>query len=82
MYTIKIKKSPAKFIQSLSIKRQKQIQNIFTQLQYSPYSLPYKKIEEHLLRIRVGNMRILYEIKENEVCIIILKIGYRENFYS
>jgi mRNA interferase RelE/StbE len=36
---------------------------------------------EHVYRIRVGDFRVLYEIDEHRILIIILKIGHRREIY-
>ncbi|MFP4402374.1 MAG: type II toxin-antitoxin system RelE family toxin [Candidatus Nanoarchaeia archaeon] len=82
MYQIKIKKTASKFIQSLDIKRKNKLKEVFKLLEKSPFILPYKKLDENIYRIRVGNLRILYEVNEKEVIIEIIKVGNRENFYS
>ena len=82
MYQIKIKKSASKFIQTLDDKRKKKLKEVFVLLQKSPFILPYKKLDENLYRIRVGNLRILYEVNNEEIFIEIIKVANRENFYS
>lgn len=37
--------------------------------------------EQHTYRIRVGDLRIIYEIRETEVLILVLAIGPREHVY-
>jgi mRNA interferase RelE/StbE len=36
---------------------------------------------DHLYRIRVGNYRVIYEITEKQIVVVILKIGRRREGY-
>jgi mRNA interferase RelE/StbE len=36
---------------------------------------------DHLYRIRVGNYRVIYEINEKQIVVVILKIGHRRKVY-
>ncbi len=37
--------------------------------------------EENLYRIRVGNYRIIYEIQDRVLLIVVVKVGHRSNVY-
>ncbi len=38
--------------------------------------------EDNLYRIRVGNYRIIYSIQDNQLLILVLKIGHRRDVYQ
>ena len=46
-----------------------------------PYGSKKMSGYEHVYRIRVGDYRVLYEIDENRILIIILKISHRREIY-
>lgn len=52
-------------------------------LSTNPTPNGYKKIqgEENLFRIRSGDYRILYQIFENRVVILVVRIGHRKDVY-
>ena len=54
-------------------------------LAINPYSelLPVKKLRgmDNLLRLRVGDYRIIYQVERQVVKIIIIKIGHRRDVY-
>ena len=53
------------------------------QLQNDPKPLGSKKlINEELYRIRLGVYRIVYEIQENKLVVLIVKVGHRKSVYK
>ena len=48
---------------------------------YAPYSNVTKLRNRPGYRLRVGDWRAIYEIKENELIILVLKIGSRGEIY-
>lgn len=38
--------------------------------------------EEHLYRIRVGDYRIVYQIQDNKLIVLVVKIGERKEIYK
>ncbi len=37
--------------------------------------------QDHLYRIRVGDHRILYEVRDTEVLVLVVAIGHRRDVY-
>ena len=60
------------------------IDSAIISLAANPYPPGYKKLigYDNQYRIRVGNYRILYEIKGNELLIIVLKVVHRKDAYD
>lgn len=52
-------------------------------LSINPYPQGNRKLsgEENTYRIRVGVYRIIYEVDNKEIIILILKIGHRKDVY-
>lgn len=84
MYEIHFSNQSKKFIKDLDNKRKLQIKESIDKLRLDPFSIPYKKLSSNQVdyRIRVGNFRISYSVYKNELLILIIKIGKRENFYE
>jgi len=86
MWTVELSKDAIKSFSRLDKKMQMRIKNVFGLLEISPFSakLDIKKLQgiDSYYRVRVGKMRIIYQVIEKEVLIIIFKIGKRENIYS
>ena len=85
MYKVKIRKRAKKFKKSLDLKTQRRIDLLIEELKANPYSLPYRKISDYkdTYRVQIGrDMRLSYSINKDELIIEIIKIGFRESFYS
>jgi len=78
-YKIEIKKSVFKTLRRLDIKTTEKIKKAIDKLGDEPRPVGYKKLvdEENLYRIRVGNYRIIYEIQDRVLVIVILYIARR-----
>lgn len=84
-YRIEFTKSARKEFLGLDSKHQAKILDSLKLLAISPYSdlLQIKKLkgEESLYRIRIGNYRLVYYIKKNELLVIVIRIGHRKDVY-
>ncbi len=47
-----------------------------------PHGVRKLSIEENLYRIRVGEYRVIYQITDKELIVVIVKIGHRREVYS
>lgn len=83
MFEIRFKKSVKKDLQKLSKTRQKQaLDNIQRNLAQDPYkgkSLSGKF--KGLYRWRAGSLRVIYEIQNKQLIVLVLKIGQRKDVY-
>ena len=58
------------------------ILEVIDQLQYDQHPPGSKKlVTEALFRIRVGVYRIVYEIHERKLVVLIVKVGHRKSVY-
>lgn len=48
---------------------------------YAPYSNVTKLQNRPGYRLRVGDWRVIYDIRENELIILVLKVGSRGDIY-
>jgi len=46
------------------------------------FGKPLRRCLSGLFKLRVGNYRIIYQVKEKEVIVVIVKIGHRREVYS
>lgn len=68
-----------KALRKLSSKDKERIKNIIKALQSERFSnLDIKKLKgtENIFRIRKGNLRIIYQVRDRKI--FILKLGYRK----
>jgi mRNA interferase RelE/StbE len=49
----------------------------------NPRPYGYRKLKgEEAYRIRVGNYRVIYEINDNSIIVIVVSVGHRKEIYK
>ena len=82
LYSLKIKQSALKEIQLLDKPDRKRLVEAIDNLTGNPHVGKLLKGEfSGLRRIRVGSFRVIYEINEGEVLILILRVAHRKKVY-
>jgi mRNA interferase RelE/StbE len=83
MYSIKLKPRASKFIEAQPKKIQRQLIALIEALATNPRPSGSKLLyaDEKLYRIRSGNYRIIYQIQDKILLVIIVKIGDRKDIY-
>ena len=77
-FTIRIEKTPRKFLRTLQISEKKRIDAALTLLADNPIPPKAKKLSgRDGYRIRVGDYRIIYEIQKNLLVVLVIDIGHR-----
>lgn len=81
MYQIIVKKKAKKFIDKLPANEKQRVVKAIAQL---PNGEDIKKLKGHsdLLRLRVGEYRIIYTVDNGELVIIIIDAGNRGEIYN
>ena len=84
MYKIELKPRAQKFIANQSKNFQKQLIKRIESLAVNPHPPNSKMLhsKEKLYRLRSGSYRIIYQVKHEELLIIIATIGHRGNVYE
>ena len=83
MYKIIIEKKAAEFFKKLERINQERIGKKIEQLKNNPkLGVPYTANLAGLWKLRIGDFRLIYQIKNLELIIVILKIGHRKNVYE
>jgi len=84
MYTIKLKPQAQKFIEAQSKKVQRQVIQRIEALQEDPRPPASKCLDSRkkIYRIRSGHYRILYQIKDKDLLVIVAKAGDRKDVYN
>ncbi len=83
-YRVELVKSAKKEFDRLSQNVQDRILDALNLLSVNPFSsvLDIKKLKGYdLYRLRVGNFRIVYEVRRSIVTIVVIKIGDRKDVY-
>ncbi|OHB78021.1 MAG: hypothetical protein A2Z25_05000 [Planctomycetes bacterium RBG_16_55_9] len=84
MYTVRLKPQAQKFIEGQSKKVRRQLIQRIEALQEYPRPPASKCLDAHkkIYRVRSGNYRILYQIKDKELLVIVAKAGDRKDIYN
>lgn len=87
MFKVESKKKTLKFLRRLSRKRKDRIKEIIAALKNDP--IPFRQFDvaklegyDNTYRIRVGDLRLIYEVNWDEKRILIHFIGPREKAYK
>jgi mRNA interferase RelE/StbE len=83
-YCIEFVKQSAKQLKHLPTEEQQKIKIKIDALADIPRPDGVVKLtgEDNLYRIRVGNYRIIYSIQDNQLLVLVLKIGHRRDVYQ
>ena len=82
-YNILISASAEKALKKISKKDRIKIVRLIQTLAISPLPQGVRKLigEQSVYRVRQGNYRVIYELKNKKLIILILKIGHRKDVY-
>ncbi|MBC8346432.1 MAG: type II toxin-antitoxin system RelE/ParE family toxin [Candidatus Marinimicrobia bacterium] len=83
IYRILFKPSAFKQGKKLPKKIQSKIREAIDKLKTEPRKIGCKKLRgtNNLYRVRVGDYRIVYEIEDDRLIILVLKIAHRKDIY-
>jgi len=84
MYAIELKPQAQKFIEKQTKKVQRQLVARIEALQKDPRPAQSKLLhsDKHIYRVRSGDYRIIYQIKEDRLLILVAKVGNRKDVYK
>ncbi|MGB9498320.1 MAG: type II toxin-antitoxin system RelE family toxin [Dissulfuribacterales bacterium] len=82
-YRVKVKKSAAKVIKNIPKADRKRIVNKIDSLTKNLPNPDTTKMKGNnpFHKVRIGNYRIVYEIQDEVIVILIVKIGHRKDIY-
>ncbi|MCC6220852.1 MAG: type II toxin-antitoxin system RelE/ParE family toxin [Deltaproteobacteria bacterium] len=86
VYAVEFVHSARKEFNKLPLKIQDRIVEALKVLSINPFSelLKIKKLkgQEQLYRIRIGDYRVLYEVRRTALVVLVVKIGHRREVYA
>jgi len=87
MYTLVIHKKAAKFLKSRNLSTKKLIKKKLDLLKEDPFAhsqLDIKKLKglENIYRLRIGIIRIIYQVEKHKLLILIISAGARGDVYK
>ena len=83
MYTLDYSETAVKQLKKLQNNVQERILIALERLRIRPKSCDIKKLVEIKgYRFRVGDYRVIFEMEEEKLLILVIKIGHRKNIYD
>jgi mRNA interferase RelE/StbE len=83
-YTVKISRPAEKFLRALTDKKLYQrLREALDALEENPRPVNSVKLqgEEELYRVRVGDYRIVYQIQDRQLIVLVVQMGHRREVY-
>ena len=83
IYQVELSRDAAKFLKKLDKKTLYRMQGVIELLSQNPRPPKSKKLtNKNYWRVRVGDYRIIYEILDKNLIIIVIKIANRRDAYA
>lgn len=81
-YALEIKRSAQKSIRSLTKRDAERVRDTINDLAEDPTPRGASSVTgTSFLRVRVGNYRIVYEVRREELLILVIRVGHRREVY-
>ena len=82
MYEIEFSETAEKQLYKLERNTQIRIISTLERIRIKPYTHVKKLVGSDYFRLRVGDYRVILDIKESKLLIFIIEVGHRKNIYS
>jgi len=84
MYKVQLTRAAADFIRGQTKKVQRQITGRLNRLKDNPRPMDCKKIQsgKNLYWLRSGVYRIVYQVFDDRILVIVIRIGHRKDVYK
>lgn len=82
-YSVEFTRAAAKGFRTLPTKEKARVSQAIDHLADNPWSTRARALSGYpeLFRIRVGNYRIVYQVEEENLVILIITVGHRKDVY-
>jgi len=82
IYSLRIKQSAVKALEKIAKPDRERIVHVIDRLKSEPAAGAALKGEfAGLRRLRVGRYRVVYEVQNNELVVLVVRIGHRKDVY-
>ncbi len=82
MYKVELTKVAQKQLYKLHSEIQKRIIKSLERIRIRPYSHVKKLVGNPYFRLRVGDYRIIMDIRDDKLIILVVELGHRKNIYK
>ena len=83
-YTVKVARPAEKFLRGLTDKKlYRRIREVIDGLENQPRPADCVKLKglDELYRVRVGDYRIVYQIQDQQLVVLVIQVGHRREIY-
>jgi len=83
MYRVELKPGAEEFIAAQEKKVQRQLLERIAALAENPYPRGCRKLDEKeaLYRVRSGDYRIIYQVRDKELLVLVVRVGDKKDVY-
>jgi mRNA interferase RelE/StbE len=82
MWEIKFSKKAEKDLEKLTLDVQERILNVFERIKVRPHSYVKRLVGTKYFRLRVGDYRVILDLINGELVVMVIEIGHRKNIYK
>ena len=82
MYEIIVSKKAEKILDKLNSKDRERIILALRKLKIRPQAYLIRLVGEKSYKFRVGNYRLIIDLNNNQLQVLVIKIGHRKNIYK
>lgn len=82
MYEIILSDSAKKDLSKLSQEIKDRIGNDLERIRIRPYHFVKRLVGSKYFRLRIGDYRIIMDIQQDKLIILVIEIGHRKNIYN
>jgi len=82
MYNVILSLDSQKYILKLPLEMQLRIESVLERIRVRPYHFVKKVVGTPYYRLRVGDYRIILDIKDDKLLILVIEVAHRRNVYK
>jgi len=82
MYEIEFSKTAEKELYKLDKEIQLRVISALERIRIRPYSYVKRLVGSQYFRLRIGDYRVILDIRENKLTIFVIKLGHRKSIYD
>ena len=82
MYSIEFSKKALKQFYQLEVGLQKNIVHVLDRIRIRPFNFVMKIVGSQYYRLRVGDYRLILDIRKEKLIIIVVYMGHRKKIYK
>ena len=82
IYSINYTKHALEELEKLDKELSKRIISVLERIRIRPFSFVLRLVGTNYYRLRVGEYRVILDINNNELIILVIELGHRKNIYK